>query len=91
MREAREPGVARRLVAALTPAEDRPYLLADLRDGFLAKCVRSGHRAAWAWYWWQALRAIPARIPAVGGGRDVEGGPGLRPRGIGVAARMAWR
>ena len=90
MSGAREPGLARWLVAVLTPAEDRAYLLADLREGWQAMRARSGRGAARRWYWWQALRAIPARLSATGGSVE-RGAARRRPGGVGPAVRLALR
>jgi putative ABC transport system permease protein len=90
MSGAGEPRLARWLVAVLTPAEDRAYLLGDLRDGWRGRRSRSGPGAAWRWYWWQALRVIPARLSS-GGGAAEPGDPRWRSGGVGPALRLALR
>lgn len=89
MSTVREPRIARWLAAVLTPVEDRPYLLADLRDAWLERRSGSGRVAAWRWYWWQALRVIPARMSAVRSeARPVDR---VLRRGAGPAVRHALR
>ncbi len=56
----RGPKLARWLVTVLTAEEDRPYVLWDLEEGYRRGLARMSRGQAVRWYWWQALRAIPA-------------------------------
>jgi predicted permease len=86
----REPRLARWLVTVLTPAEDREFLLADVCEGWRARRSRSGRAAAWRWYWWQAMRALPARLSAAREAAEPRGA-GWRSGGTGPAVRLALR
>ena len=52
------PRIARAVVALVTPAEDRGFVLDDLEEEYVLLQRQSGQRAASAWYWRQALSAI---------------------------------
>ena len=53
------PRLAARLVALLSPAEDRPYLLSDFEEEFEQRAKTAGVSAARAWYWRELLRSAP--------------------------------
>jgi putative ABC transport system permease protein len=51
------PRLAVRLLSIVSPAEDRPYLLADFEQEFEDRGNTSGVAAARAWYWREAIRS----------------------------------
>lgn len=51
------PRLAARLVALLSPIEDRPYLLSDFEEEFEQRAKTAGLSAARAWYWRELLRS----------------------------------
>ena len=76
----RPPPLASWLLRLLSRADDRRFLLDDLRDEFDGIARTSGRRAANRWYWGQALTSVTpllaARLPE--GPRLAMLGPHLR-------------
>lgn len=93
-RDAGVPRLAEWLVKVLTPEEDRSYVLRDLAEGYGRRVARSGRGSARRWYWWQAVRAIPAclSLGALFDGERDRAGRGWRRSGAtGLAVRLALR
>jgi len=95
MRNAGVPRLAQWLVKRLTPEEDRSFVVQDLAEGYHRHVTRSGRGSARRWYWWQAVRAIPARLSPRGAlfdrDRAWSGTGGRRSSGSGLAVRLAVR
>lgn len=75
--EERPPRLARAVVRALSDAEDRAFLLADLDERFHVLVRARGRRAARRWYWRQALSAVPWALLPDGGLRERRGWSGF--------------
>ena len=73
------PRLAVRLLSIVSPAEDRPYVLADFNVEFEDRANRSGLAAARVWYWREALRSatpLAARRAHLARMRPTVGTPG---------------
>jgi len=92
----RPPRLARALVAVVTPAIDRRFVLGDLDEEYVRLRVEAGWWAARSWYWRQALSAVrPGLSRRVSARPDTaRSHPGrsiLGVRGLGPDLRFAAR